>query len=87
MVATEVYRTTTDGTLGCNTQAGGSVGPDFERLEFQTVRRLAAAEQPQAGSVWEPAYLETAGDTPWNLNSSSTTFQPDENPWDFDERE
>jgi hypothetical protein len=60
-------------------------GPGPEELEFQRVRRqLVAAEQPQAGPVREPAHLETAGDTPRNLTSRSTTFQPDEKPWDFD---
>jgi hypothetical protein len=79
--AAEVYATAADGTLRCDMMAGGSVGPDFDRLEFRgTGRRLAAVKRPQAGSVREPARPELAGDTPWNLTSSSTTFQLEENP-------
>jgi hypothetical protein len=46
--------------------------------------RLAAAEHPRAGLVLEPARPETADDTPRDLTSRSTTFQPDERSWDFD---
>jgi hypothetical protein len=50
-------------------------------------RRLAAAEQPRAGLVLEPAHPETAGDTPQDLTSRPTTSEPDEGSWDFNGRE
>jgi hypothetical protein len=34
MIIAKVYTTAGNGMLPCNTQAGGSVGPDFERHEF-----------------------------------------------------
>jgi hypothetical protein len=40
--------------------------------------RLAIAEQPNAGSILEPARPETVGDTPWNLTSRSMTSKLDE---------
>jgi hypothetical protein len=74
-VTAEVYTIAVDGTLRRNTQTCGSVGPDFERLEFQGAgHRLAAAEKPQAGLVREPARPKTTGDTPRSPNSSSTIF-------------
>jgi hypothetical protein len=48
-------------------------------LKFRGARRqLAATEQPQAGSVLEPAHPETAGRILRDLTSRSTTFKPDE---------
>jgi hypothetical protein len=47
------------------------------------VYRLAAAWLSPAGSVLEPAHPETAGDTPRDLNSRTTTSKPDEESWDF----
>jgi hypothetical protein len=40
-------------------------------------RRLAAAEQPKAGPVPEPARPEMANDTPQDLAIRATTFEPD----------
>jgi hypothetical protein len=62
--AAKVHAIAGDGTLRCGAQASNSVGPDFERLKFQGAgRRLAAAEQPRAGSVLEPSRPEMANDT------------------------
>jgi hypothetical protein len=75
MVTTKVYMTAGDETLRCDTQAGGSVGLDFEGHGFQGAgRRLALVGQSRAGSFREPACREKADDTPWNLTSRSTTF-------------
>jgi hypothetical protein len=57
-----------------------------EWFKFQGARRwLAAAEQPPASLVLEPACPEMAGDTPWGLTSRSTTSEPGEESWDFNE--
>jgi hypothetical protein len=50
-------------------------------------RQLAAMRQPPAGSVLEPAHLETADDTPQDLTPRPATSEPNEKSWDFDERE
>jgi hypothetical protein len=42
------------------------------------VRRLPG------GSILQPACPETAGDTPQDLTSRSTTFEPGKESWDFD---
>jgi hypothetical protein len=61
------------------------VSPNFERLKFRGARcRLAAAEQPRAGSVLEPARPEMASRILQDLLSRPTALQPEENPWDFD---
>jgi hypothetical protein len=40
--------------------------PKFRGFKFQIAeRRLAAAKQPRAGPVWEPARPETTGDSLW----------------------
>jgi hypothetical protein len=58
---------------------------DPKRFKFRGAgRRLAAAEQPKAGSVLEPARPEMADDTPQGLTSRSTTSKPGEESWDFD---
>jgi hypothetical protein len=54
-------------------------------LKFQGARRrLAAAEQPRAGSVLEPAHPETMGRALPGLTSRTTTSEADERSWDFD---
>jgi hypothetical protein len=61
---------------------------DPKRFKFRRAgRRLAAAEQPKAGPVLEPARPETAGSTPRDLAIRATTSKPDEESWDFDGRE
>jgi hypothetical protein len=61
---------------------------DPKRFKFQGARRrLAAAEQPKAGSILEPARPETAGDIPRDLAIGATISEPDEESWDFDGRE
>jgi hypothetical protein len=55
-------------------------------FKFQGARRrLAAAEQPRAGSVLEPVRPKTAGRVLQDLTSRTMTSQPDERSWDFDE--
>jgi hypothetical protein len=59
-----------------------------KRFKFRGAgRRLAAAKQPKAGPVLEPARPEKAGDTPQSLTSRPTISKPDEGSWDFDGRE
>jgi hypothetical protein len=48
------------------------------------MHRLAAAEQPRAGSALEPVRPETAGGALPGLTSRTTTSEPDEGSWDFD---
>jgi hypothetical protein len=56
-----------------------------KRFKFQGARRwLAATKQPRAGSVLEPACLETAGRALPGLTSRTTTSEPDKGSWDFD---
>jgi hypothetical protein len=70
-----------------HTHADGSIGPDFERHEFRGAGRwLTAAEQLPAGSVRGSARPEIGDRTPRDLTSRPKTFQPDEDPWDFDGR-
>jgi hypothetical protein len=54
-------------------------------FKFQEARRrLAAAEQPRAGSILESACPETANNTPQDLTSRSMTFELGKESWDFD---
>jgi hypothetical protein len=58
---------------------------DPKRFKFRGAgRRLAAAEQPKARSILEPARSETVDDTPRGLTSRSTTSEPGKESWDFD---
>jgi hypothetical protein len=51
--------------LHCGAQASCCVGQDPKRFKFRGAgRRLAAAEQPEAGSILEPARPEMADDIP-----------------------
>jgi hypothetical protein len=57
-------------------------------FKFQEARhRLAAVEQPKAGSILELACPEIADNTPQDLTSRSMTSEPDEESWDFDGHE
>jgi hypothetical protein len=60
------------------------LGPSPERTSPEESDKLVAMRQPPAGSVLKPARPETAGDTPWDLTSRPTAFQPNERSWDFD---
>jgi hypothetical protein len=56
-----------------------------KRFKFQGARhRLAAAEQPRAGSDLEPVRPETAGKILRDLTIRTMTSKPDEGSWDFD---
>jgi hypothetical protein len=56
-----------------------------KRFKFQGARRrLAAAEQPRAGSVLEPARPETADRVLQDLTIRATTSKSGEGSWDFD---
>jgi hypothetical protein len=65
--------------------SGSSVGSKPEAVQVPRIRiPVGDQEQLPAGSVLEPALLETADDTLRELASRSTTPEPDEESWDFD---
>jgi hypothetical protein len=73
------------GTLRCGTAptAAWDQNPKWHKFRGAACR-LAAAWQPPAESILEPARLETAGDTLRDWISRSMTSKLDEESWDFD---
>jgi hypothetical protein len=73
--------------MGSDATARRQVAPRSKPQESKSQgdgRQQAAARQPPAGSVLEPACPEAAGDTSRSLTSRPTISEPDEESWDFD---
>jgi hypothetical protein len=78
------------GPIGREAMAHGQVvhrsGPRGSKSQGARPRRMAAWRSP-AGSVSEPARPETAGNTPRDLTSRTTTSGPDREFWGFNGNE
>jgi hypothetical protein len=70
--------------MGRDATTHGQVARGSPRGQVPRSRTPARGwKQPPASSVLEPARPETAGDTPWGLDSRTTTSELDERSWDF----